>query len=33
MDAASDSNVTISSFIADPTPEQHIPKALALLRP
>ena len=32
MDAASDPNVTLSSFIADPTPEQHIPKALALLR-
>ncbi|KAF8799376.1 hypothetical protein BYT27DRAFT_7227880 [Phlegmacium glaucopus] len=32
MDAASDPNVTLSSFIADPTPEQHIPKALDLLR-
>ena len=32
MNAASDPNVTLSSFIADPTPEQHIPKALALLR-
>lgn len=32
MDAASDPNVTLSSFIADPTPEQHIPKALGLLR-
>ena len=32
MDAASDPDVTLSSFIADPTPEQHIPKALALLR-
>ena len=32
MDAASDPNVTLSSFIADPTPEQHIPKALTLLR-
>ena len=32
VDAASDPNVTLSSFIADPTPEQHIPKALTLLR-
>ncbi|KAJ3501731.1 hypothetical protein NLJ89_g9206 [Agrocybe chaxingu] len=32
MDAASDPNVTLASFIADPTPEQHIPKALTLMR-
>ena len=32
VDAASDPKVTLSSFIADPTPEQHIPKALTLLR-
>ena len=32
MDAASDPDITLSSFIADPTPEQHIPKALGLLR-
>ena len=32
MDAASDPNTTLSSFIADPTPEQHIPKALEGLR-
>ena len=32
MDAASDPNITLSSFIADPTPEQHIPKALDDLR-
>ena len=32
VDAAADPNVTLSSFIADPTPEQHIPKALGLLR-
>ena len=31
-DAAADPNVTLSSFIADPTPEQHIPKALGFLR-
>ena len=32
IDAASDPNTTLSNFIADPTPEQHIPKALGLLR-
>ena len=32
IDAASDPNVTLSTFIADPTPQQHIPKALKLLR-
>ncbi|KAF8152356.1 hypothetical protein B0H34DRAFT_784565 [Crassisporium funariophilum] len=32
MDAASDPNTTLSSFVNDPTPEQHIPKALGLLR-
>lgn len=32
MDAASDPKTTLSNFIADPTPEQHIPKALSLLR-
>ena len=32
VDAAYDPNTTLSSFIADPTPEQHIPKALGLLR-
>jgi hypothetical protein len=32
VDAVSDPDVTLSSFIADPTPEQHIPKALAFLR-
>jgi len=31
IDAASDPNITLSNFIADPTPEQHIPKALDLL--
>lgn len=31
VDTASDPNITLSSFIADPTPEQHISKALALL--
>ena len=32
IDAASDPNTTLSTFIADPTPEQHIPKALGLIR-
>ena len=32
MDAPSDPNVTFSSFIADPTLEQHIPEALVILR-
>jgi hypothetical protein len=32
IDAASDPKTTLSNFIADPTPEQHIPKALGLLR-
>lgn len=32
IDAASDPNTTLSSFVSDPTPEQHIPKALRLLR-
>lgn len=32
IDAASDPNTTLSSFVSDPTPEQHIPKALNLLR-
>ncbi|KAF8193742.1 hypothetical protein BJ912DRAFT_230171 [Pholiota molesta] len=32
LDAASDPNATLSSFIDDPTPEQHIPKALCLVR-
>ncbi|KAF9523026.1 hypothetical protein CPB83DRAFT_68008 [Crepidotus variabilis] len=32
IDAASDPNTTLSSFVADPTPEQHIPKALEALK-
>ncbi|EDR09989.1 uncharacterized protein LACBIDRAFT_317829 [Laccaria bicolor S238N-H82] len=32
METASDPNTTLSKFIVDPTPEQHIPKALRLLR-
>jgi len=32
MDVVSDPNTTLSNFIADPTPEQHIPKVLTLLR-
>ncbi|KAF8999078.1 hypothetical protein BDQ17DRAFT_1361282 [Cyathus striatus] len=32
LNAASDPSTTLSTFIQDPTPEQHIPKALSLLR-
>ncbi|EAU81705.1 hypothetical protein CC1G_02721 [Coprinopsis cinerea okayama7 len=32
MDAAGDPNMTVSKFIADSTPEQHIPKAVDLFR-
>jgi hypothetical protein len=32
INAAADPNATLSTFMADPTPEQHIPKALSLLR-
>ena len=32
LDAAADPNITISKFIADTTPEQHIPKAIDLFR-
>ncbi|KAF8638388.1 hypothetical protein AX17_002249 [Amanita inopinata Kibby_2008] len=32
MDIAADSDTTLQSFINDPTPEQHIPKSLNLLR-
>ncbi|TFK35889.1 hypothetical protein BDQ12DRAFT_634780 [Crucibulum laeve] len=28
----SDPSITLSTFIADPTPEQHIPKAISLIR-
>ncbi|PFH47867.1 hypothetical protein AMATHDRAFT_151108 [Amanita thiersii Skay4041] len=32
LDTAADPNVTLKSFINDPTPEQHVPKAINLLR-
>jgi hypothetical protein len=28
----SDKNITLSSFITDPSPERHIPKGISLLR-
>ncbi|KAF9476292.1 hypothetical protein BDN70DRAFT_882609 [Pholiota conissans] len=31
LDSASDPNTTLSSFVNDPTPEQHVPKALTLI--
>ncbi len=32
VDSAADPNTTLATFVADPTPEQHVPKALELIR-
>lgn len=32
IDAASDPNTTLATFVSDPTPEQHVPKALHLIQ-